>query len=120
VAQLSTLGSKREFMDDISPKKSERGALVGLALVSLIFLPFLSEVFTFKFLDGPGMGDIWTPIYYGITALCSLGAAFGVARLFSLAGAARLVSVIILAPILYYVSFHVTRIVVLLLFLPRH
>jgi hypothetical protein len=107
-------------MEDTSLKNNQRGVLVGLALVSLIFLPFLSEVFTLKFLDGPGMGDIWTPIYYGITALCSLGAAFGFGRVFSLAGATKLISVIILAPILYYVSVHVTRIVVLLLFLPRH
>ena len=107
-------------MYDKSPKSSGRGALFDVALVLLIFLPFLSELFVIKFLDGPGVGEIWTPINYGITALCSLSAAFGVARLFSLVGVAKIVSVVILAPIFYYVSFHVTRTVVLLLFLPKH
>lgn len=95
----------------------------GLVLIPLIFLPGILFILSLKYFDGPGMGDkygaIWNYSYYGITAICSLGTSFGIVRVLSLAGATKIVTIIIVTPVLYCVSYFVTLFVMAMLFLPK-
>ena len=124
VAQLFSLGSIERIMPNENPVEQSCGRQIsGLALIPLIFLPGILFILSLKYLDGPGMGDkygaIWDYSYYGITAICSLATSLGIVRVLSLAGATKIVTIIILAPVLYCVSYFVTFFVMVMLFLPR-
>ena len=106
-------------MSDTSPEKIE-SPLVSIGLIALIALPCLLQVVVLRFFDGPGMGEIWTPIIFGVTLVCSVASAFGFARLVRLRGFTRLIAVLLLAVGLYAVSHFVTFWVSALLFMPRH
>ena len=106
--------------DTTSTEKAEHSHVASLALVSLLFLPFVVEYLVLKYFDEPGTGWLWYPMSYTITTICALGASFGVARLFSLAGITKILTIFILFPILGYGCYHVSRFAVLLIFMPRH
>jgi hypothetical protein len=106
-------------MSDTSPKKFET-SLVNISLVALIALPGSLELIVLSFFDGPGVGDLWGPTYDVMTLVCSAASALGFARLFRLHGFARIVTVVLLAVILFAVSRFVTICVAALLFMPRH
>ena len=106
-------------MSDSAPEKIE-SPLASIILIMLIVLPCLLQVILMQFFDGPGLGDIWMPIYYGLTLVCSAASALGFACLFRLRGVARLVGVVVSALGLFALSRFVTFWVTALLFMPRH
>jgi hypothetical protein len=105
-------------MGDTSPDKIE-SPLASIGLVALIILPCLLQVLVLRFFDGPGTGDMWMPIYYGLTAICSALSALGFARLLALHGLARLVSVLLFGSVLFGTSHFVTGLLAWFLFAPR-
>jgi len=106
-------------MSDTSPEKIE-SPLVSIGLATLIVLPCLFLVLILRKFDGPGMGDIWMPIYYAVTVVCSAASALGFVRLVQLRGFTRLIGVLLLAVGLFTASRCVTFWVAALLYMPRH
>lgn len=106
-------------MNDTSSKKVE-SPLASIGLITLIILPCLFQVIVLRYFDGPGMGDIWMPIFYGVTLVCSAASALGIVRLIRLQGFVRLAGVILFAIGLFALSRFISFWVSALLFMPRH